>query len=98
MSIFTDTNKQVEDFKRLTHDINRWAWVMDINRAQINQHHPQTLKIILDNDQTYLSIETANDDDEGNDDSEWIEFDSSIGSSLGICELLEALRIPCELC
>ena len=34
MSILTDTNEQIADFKRLTHDINRWAWVMDINREQ----------------------------------------------------------------
>ena len=103
MSILTDTKKQIEDVRRLTHDLNRWMWVLDINKAQIAERLPQTLLIILDNDVTLLEIKTVKNDDERDDDEqvnddESISFDSSIGNCRGICELLEALRIPCEVC
>ena len=85
-----NVKEQKEDFNKLTSDVNRWAWVMDVNKVQIDNNEAQTLLIQLDNDQTYLII--GNDED----DDDYFEFKESIGNDGGVFELLRSLRINCE--
>ena len=89
MSILTSVEDQIKDYKRLSSDQARWAWIVEVNKMQIDHCMEKTLNIILDNDQTWLCIGA---------DGEWIEFDEPLGNMFGVVELLKAHRIECEFC
>ncbi len=87
MSILIDTKKQIEDFKKLTSDANRWAWIIEINKDQIDNCKKQTITLILDNDKTLVIFDNVDS---------YGYFDEDIGQSAGTVELLNVLRINCE--
>jgi len=87
MSILIDAKKQAEDFKKLTSDANRWAWIIEINKDQIKECKEQTIYLILDNDQTLVKFRGVDD---------YGRFDEYISQSMGTVELLNVLRINCE--
>lgn len=72
-------NKLLEEFSVLSSDQERWELLIKTN---------EEFKVILDNDETYLSVEGC----------EWARFNESIGDMPGISGLFKALGIKGELC
>ena len=60
----------------------------DTERFKIILNNPRKIKILLDNDKTYI--------EDINSDSEYTSLDQSIGKCVGICTLLKYLSIKTE--
>ena len=87
MSILTDTKEQFDDFRKLTSDVSRWKWVIDLSLLQRKHNIYPTFAIVLDIDQTFITFK--------NIDSYW-SFDEPLGFNAGIKNLLDAHHIESQ--
>ena len=83
-------SSMIKEFKNLKNDKARWEWLII--------HKDQGLRLELDNDDTTL-IDTTIDPDGVDDSVEYYaSFDSYVGWSEGVIDLLQAIGIDAESC
>ena len=79
-------SKLIDEFDALRGDKARWDWLI--------ANKDKSLRLVLDNDDTMIVDNSAHEDDENNTAS----FDSYIGWSEGVLNLLHAIGIDAECC
>lgn len=76
-----EVRKLLGEFLNCAGDIERWKWV--------KENQDKNITVFCDNDLTYISIESDNEEDSG-------DFDECIGWNDGVFSLLEACGIKAE--
>ena len=84
------SSELIKKFKALNNDKQRWIWLM--------AHKDKGLKLVLDNDDTVI-VDTNFDPDEVDEDFVLhASFDSYIGYSEGVFNMLCVIGIEAECC
>ena len=78
-------SKLIEEFDSLENDKARWGFVLA---------HKGKLRLLLDNDQTMV-IDDSADDEDNNNVSNFVNY---VGRSVGVIDLLHAIGIDTDSC
>lgn len=70
--------EKAKEFNKLKNDVERWTWVKE---------NSDIVTVWLDNDDTYATF------DDGDEDSDLLNFDDYLGSGAGIEDLLSSIGI-----